>query len=53
MPDQEGLQNIVWELGRNASNLLELERRLFRPMVVKTDLETSAEAPIPLPPLDS
>jgi 5-methylcytosine-specific restriction protein B len=52
MPDQEGLQNIVWELGRNASNLLELERRLFRPIVVKTDPETSAEAPIPLPPLD-
>jgi 5-methylcytosine-specific restriction enzyme B len=57
MPNQEGLQNIVWELGRNAPNLLELERRLSRrepPItVVETGPVTSAASLTPLPPLDA
>lgn len=53
MPEQEGLQNIVWELGRNASNLLELERRLLRRTVAEPGPLIRAVAPPPLPPLDA
>ena len=52
MPDQEGLQNVVWELGRNASNLLELERRLSR-RGVELGPVTYAATPSPLPRLDA
>jgi 5-methylcytosine-specific restriction enzyme B len=53
MPGQEGLQNIVWELGRNASNLLELERRRqLGPTIVEPGPVTGEEPPTPLPPLD-
>jgi len=30
MPDQEGPRTTVYELGKSAANLLELEQRLFR-----------------------
>jgi 5-methylcytosine-specific restriction protein B len=57
IPDPEGLRTVVWELGRNASNLLELERRLFRrepgEAVVKPRAVTDTAAPTPLPPLDA
>jgi 5-methylcytosine-specific restriction protein B len=55
MPAQEGLQTTVYELGRNAHNLLELERRLFErggraPSVPTT--RSTVISPTPLPPLD-
>jgi 5-methylcytosine-specific restriction protein B len=57
MPDQEGPRTTVYELGRSAANLLELEQRLFRrdPATVSILRPATAEAkPVPaaLPPLD-
>jgi 5-methylcytosine-specific restriction enzyme B len=57
MPDQEGLRTTVYELGRSATNLLELEQRLYRrdPAAVSTLHPVTPEAkPVPaaLPPLD-
>lgn len=55
MPDQEGLRTTVWELGRSAKNLLELERRLFirGPVAAAVPRYTAtAAAALSLPPLD-
>jgi 5-methylcytosine-specific restriction enzyme B len=56
MPEQEGRRTTVYELGKSAANLLELEQRLYRrDLMVKRELQH----PIPaaqaasLPPLDS
>jgi 5-methylcytosine-specific restriction protein B len=57
MPDQEGPRTTIYELGRSATNLLELEERLSRrePAVMST-LHPVADVPAPetapLPPLD-
>lgn len=55
MPYQEGLRTTVYELGRNANNILELERRLFDrkgggPVRVDPTKETSVPR---LPALDA
>ena len=57
MPDQEGLRTTVYELGRSAANLLELEQRLYRrdPAAVSILRPVTPEAtPVrtALPPLD-
>ena len=57
MPDQEGPRTTVYELGRSAANLLELEQRLYRrdPAAVPVLRPVTAETkPVPatLPPLD-
>jgi len=57
MPKPEGLRFTVFELGRVAENLLELEQRLFRrdqtisPLVGKSTAQVSSATPA-LPPLD-
>jgi 5-methylcytosine-specific restriction enzyme B len=57
MPEQEGPRTTVYELGRSAANLLELEQRLYRrnPAAVSTLPRVRPEAkraPAALPPLD-
>jgi 5-methylcytosine-specific restriction protein B len=58
MPHQEGLRTTVWELGRSAANLLELEQRLFRRDTAAAAAVPGKVAParvplaVPLPPLD-
>jgi 5-methylcytosine-specific restriction protein B len=57
MPDQEGRRTTVYELGRSADNLLELERRLSRrdPAAVSISQAVTPKAEpalAPLPPLD-
>jgi 5-methylcytosine-specific restriction protein B len=47
MTDPEGLRTTVYELGKSATNLLELEQRLFQRGPVE-----SAQTTGPLPPLD-
>jgi 5-methylcytosine-specific restriction protein B len=57
MPDQEGPRTTVYELGRSAANLLELEQRLSRrgtlPAAVSAPRPVAAAAETaPMPPLD-
>jgi 5-methylcytosine-specific restriction protein B len=56
MPIAEGLQKVVYELGKKADNLLELEQRLFRRepgAITPTRHREDATTPrAPLPPLD-
>lgn len=57
MPDQEGPRTTVYELGKSAANLLELEQRLFRRDPTAVSIlrpVTPAAEPVPatLPPLD-
>ena len=57
LPHQEGLRTTVWELGKNAQNLLELERRLFHREKGATQGPPPGPQPppgpiAPLPPLD-
>jgi 5-methylcytosine-specific restriction enzyme B len=54
MPEQEGLRTTVWELGRSAANLLELEQRLFhRPTAAPHAVGQATVAVVhQLPPLD-
>jgi 5-methylcytosine-specific restriction enzyme B len=53
MPKEEGLRTTVFELGRNADNLFEVERRLFnRETIVPGPRADSAARP-QLPPLDT
>jgi 5-methylcytosine-specific restriction enzyme B len=57
LPQQEGLRTTVFELGKSAPNLLELEQRLFRrdaatATVPRTVGLAAAPATAPLPPLD-
>jgi 5-methylcytosine-specific restriction protein B len=57
LPDQEGPRTTVYELGRSAANLLELEQRLYRrdPAAVPVLRPVTAETkPVPaaLAPLD-
>jgi 5-methylcytosine-specific restriction protein B len=53
-PDQEGLRTVVYELGRSAANLLELEQRLYRrdPAVLRPVIAENTPRPAALPPLD-
>jgi 5-methylcytosine-specific restriction protein B len=55
MPDQEGLRTTVYEIGKSAANLLELEQRLSKagPVADNVPRAVLQEAvPAPLPPLD-
>jgi 5-methylcytosine-specific restriction enzyme B len=56
MPDQEGPRTTVYELGKSAANLLELEQRLYRrqPGAVSTmrPVTSKAKPSTALPPLD-
>ena len=57
MPDQEGPRTTVYELGKSATNLLELEQRLSRrgpvPDAVSTPRPVAPAAEtVPMPPLD-
>lgn len=55
MPDQEGLRTTVYEIGKSAANLLELEQRLSKagPVADNVPRAVLKEAvPAPLPPLD-
>jgi 5-methylcytosine-specific restriction protein B len=54
MPDQEGPQTTVCKLGKSATNLLELEQRLFRKRVGASVTSTPAVMAkiVRLPPLD-
>jgi 5-methylcytosine-specific restriction protein B len=57
MPEREGLRTTVYELGKSANNLLELETRLFNreraPVVAAREGEHTHGLPRqPLPPLD-
>ena len=57
MPDQEGPRSTVYELGRSAANLLELEQRLSRrgtlPAAVSAPRPVAPAAETaPMPPLD-
>jgi 5-methylcytosine-specific restriction enzyme B len=52
MPQEEGLQTTVMELGRNAENLLEVERRLSAWKQEGTVAGPRAEGGDPLPELD-
>jgi 5-methylcytosine-specific restriction protein B len=57
MPEQEGLRTTVFELGKSAKNLLELEQRLARRGPVPATAPTSrvvvpAAETAPMPPLD-
>jgi 5-methylcytosine-specific restriction protein B len=54
MPAQEGLQTTVYELGRKAHNLLEIERRLLNRGGTTSDSKkrSGTTSPTPLPPLD-
>jgi len=55
MPDQEGLRTTVYELGRSAANLLELEQRLSRTAPVAAAIPRAAvrqAEPPSLPPLE-
>jgi 5-methylcytosine-specific restriction enzyme B len=54
MPDQEGPRTTVYELGRSAANLLELEQRLSRrsPAAIPARPVALVAEPAPLPPLD-
>lgn len=56
MPDPDGPRTTVYELGRRAANLLELEQRLFRrdpAAVPKSRVVVRKTEGAPLPPLDS
>ena len=55
MPDQEGPRTTVYELGRSAANLLELEQKLSRrglAHVSEPNPVVEEAEPAPLPPLD-
>lgn len=55
MPEPEGLRTTVFELGKNAANLLELERRLFQRDATASSLHATGRftnAPLLLPDLD-
>jgi 5-methylcytosine-specific restriction enzyme B len=57
MPDQEGPRTTVYELGRSAANLLELEQRLSRRGAVPAAVSAPrpvvpAAETVPMPPLD-
>ncbi len=55
MPEQEGLRTTVYELGKSAANLLELEERLLRrgpPSRPRQSSEKSERSSAPLQPLD-
>jgi 5-methylcytosine-specific restriction protein B len=55
MPEPEGPRTTVFELGKNAANLLELEQQLFRRDRAAPSLHPTAQiagAPAPLPELD-
>jgi 5-methylcytosine-specific restriction enzyme B len=53
MPQEEGLRTTVAELGRNAENLLELERRLYAGKQQRSVSVPREEGTPPLPDLDS
>lgn len=50
MPDQEGPRTTVYEIGRSAANLLELEQRLSRRDPARVSMPEAKRTP--LPPLD-
>lgn len=57
MPQQEGLRTTVWELGKSAENLLEIEQRLFKGDGGSTEPRLpngreTARTPFTLPPLE-
>jgi 5-methylcytosine-specific restriction protein B len=53
MPEQEGPRTTVYELGRRAGNLLEIERRLCRPAAEsQRSPAPAADAAVPMRPLD-
>jgi 5-methylcytosine-specific restriction protein B len=57
MPEQEGLRTTVYELGKSAANLLELERRLSRrdstaASILSPVMGDAEPTPAALPPLD-
>jgi 5-methylcytosine-specific restriction protein B len=56
LPDLEGPRTTVWELGKSATNLLEIEQRLSRrgPLTIRDTRQAAAEPESKaLPPLDA